>query len=246
MNRFNYTVEQRGRATVGYRKGSNHHLYEDRFRLLTADIEIVAEAARGEVFAVFDGMGGLPEGMHAAQHMADRLFDFFECPAEHPATPQSLAWLLASGGAEIHAWGKAPGSSQPKGGCVGTVAWLQGETVHLFHVGDTEAWLSPVVGEVRRVTESETVGHAVARFYGGDAEMTIVPAAFRLPRNARLLLTSDGLRNAAVASHVPRIVAGRASPHETVAELCGVAAAARAHDDVTVLLVTGGAAVVAS
>lgn len=237
MSRFSYTVEQRGRATLGYRKGSTHALYEDRFRLLTADIEIVQEASRGEVLAVFDGMGGLPEGMHAAQHLADCLFEFFESPNEHSATTEGLAGLLARSGAEIHAWGKVPGTGKPRGGCVGTVAWLREETLHLFHVGDTEAWISPVVGEARRLTESETVGHAVARFYGGDEYMEIVPVTVTFRRGMRFLLTSDGLRNAAVASHIPRVLAERQSPHESVSEWCGVAHAARAHDDVTVLLV---------
>ena len=64
-------------AAVGWAQGRSHHTYEDRFRLLTSYIPLVATSGRGDLVAVFDGVGSAPQGMQAAQALADALLGFY-------------------------------------------------------------------------------------------------------------------------------------------------------------------------
>ena len=234
-----FRIEQRGRATVGTIRGQTHTHNEDRFRLLTSDVPLVGDARRGEMFAVFDGMGGLRLGMHAAQHMADLLIEFFEAPDRHDATVRGLRSLLIRGSREIASWEKDPGSRQPAGGCVGTVAWLTGNTIQLLHLGDTEGWISHQCGHSEQVTDTHALGRRVTQFFGMPEEPQIQTITAPFSTSARLLLATDGLRNARAMNRVAALLALRQAPSTTVAEICGVAQAGRAPDDVTALLVVG-------
>jgi hypothetical protein len=60
------SVETKGIAAVAWMKGTKHKFYEDRFRLLCLPVPLVSEQDRGEIFAVFDGIGSAPKGMAAA------------------------------------------------------------------------------------------------------------------------------------------------------------------------------------
>jgi PPM family protein phosphatase len=232
-----FTIEQRGRATVGCMRGRTHTYYEDRFRLLTREVPLVAEAERGEILAVFDGIGGLRQGMHAAQHMADLLIEFFEHSELHAPEPGGLAALLLRGSREIRGWGPDPETGDPAGGCVGTLAWLNEGSVHLFHLGDSEGWLSRGPGLADRVTETHGSGHALTQFFGLNVDPSIQVASFAFTPGMRLLLTSDGVRNARITEQVTRILGERKAPRISVQEICGAAVAANPPDDITVLLV---------
>ena len=76
--------ERRGSAAVAWRKGTKHTLYEDRYRMLPREIPLVAQRERGEIYAVFDGIGSAPQGRTAAQFMADKLLDFYRKTDEYP------------------------------------------------------------------------------------------------------------------------------------------------------------------
>ena len=58
-------------------KGKKSRPNEDRYRLLGSHVPLVAKAKQGQIFAVFDGIGGAPMGRDAAQSMCDSLVDFF-------------------------------------------------------------------------------------------------------------------------------------------------------------------------
>ena len=51
-------INVRGTAVVAWYKGLAHKYYEDSFRLLSRDVLVVGALGRGEIYAVFDGMGG--------------------------------------------------------------------------------------------------------------------------------------------------------------------------------------------
>ena len=112
------TTETRGNAAISWLP-SPHHPYEDRFRLLSRDVPLVAEKDIGEIYAVFDGVGSAPKGMAAAQTMADCLVSFFTEPAA------DLTKLLYDTNESIHDWGLMEGSERPLGACAGTVALIQ-------------------------------------------------------------------------------------------------------------------------
>jgi len=60
-------VDRRKSAAVAHLRGTKHQFYEDSFRMLSRDVPLVENRNRGEIFAVFDGIGSAPEGRHAAQ-----------------------------------------------------------------------------------------------------------------------------------------------------------------------------------
>jgi serine/threonine protein phosphatase PrpC len=218
-------------------KGHSHAFYEDRFRLLTRDVPLVADGDRGEILAVFDGIGGLREGMHAAQHMADVLIEFFEEPAKHVPDQNGLRALLVRGSQEIRLWGDDSQTGKPMGGCVGTVAWVIQERACLFHLGDSEGWISTQPGQTEKVTETHSFGRTLTQFYGSalDPKIQIVP--FHLKPGMRLLLASDGLRNAGLVDEMINLTGERLPPRRAVETICTAAMSARAYDDVTALLV---------
>ncbi len=232
-----YTIEKRGRAIVGYMRGLTHRNYEDRFRLLSAEVPIVAEAGRGEMFAVFDGMGGLRQGMHAAQHMADLLIEFFEFPHRHEATVLGVTQLLLRGSSEIEEWGQEPDSANPRGGCVGTVVWLREAKACVFHAGDTECWVSNRPGQSGKVTDTQALGGRVTQYFGMRAPLLIQTLTFSFTGNMRILLTSDGTKTARVTHALGERLAERRAASLIVTEICEAAAFAQAPDDITVMLI---------
>jgi hypothetical protein len=80
------TIDRRQSSAVAFLKGTKHRFYEDSFRMLPREIPLVESRNRGEIFAVFDGIGSAPEGRHAAQLMADYLIEFYRNPDEYPAS----------------------------------------------------------------------------------------------------------------------------------------------------------------
>ena len=57
--------------------GKTHKINEDSYRLLGNTIPLIAKAGRGQLFAVFDGMGSAPRGGEAANIMSSCLIDFY-------------------------------------------------------------------------------------------------------------------------------------------------------------------------
>lgn len=137
-------IEERRGAAVLWFKGATHKHYEDRYRMLSRDVPLVASSAVGEIFAVADGVGSAPLGMSAAQHLCDRLVQIYEPSADHDRDlGLRLYDLLVGVNSEIHGWGFIEGSDRPTGACATTVLHLKpGHTRGaLVHSGDTRAAL---------------------------------------------------------------------------------------------------------
>lgn len=159
-------TEQRGAAAVSWIKGIKHRVYEDRYRILSRDIPLVAQANRGELFAVFDGIGSAPRGMSAAQEMADCLVRFFREPDTIPCSTVGLHQLLFESNQNIFAWGNMSGTDRPMGGCTGTIAWLWVDRMVVYHAGDTTALLIRD-GEPRELTRAhQAADGAIVRYLG--------------------------------------------------------------------------------
>lgn len=86
--------ERLGCAAVAFSKGPKHKQYEDRYALFPLAKQAVKRQDRGEIFAVFDGIGSAPEGMHSAQHICDVLLTYYSQPESCTSTWEGIRNLL--------------------------------------------------------------------------------------------------------------------------------------------------------
>jgi len=185
--------ERKGSAAVAWIKGSKHTFYEDRYRLLTKDIPLLSSQNRGEIFAVFDGIGSAPRGRQAAQQMADTLLKFYQSPKDYDASLEGIHKLLMEGNAAIYDWGFIPGTDVPIGGCAGTVIWLHQKTLHLFHAGDTSALLTKNDKTSKLTHDHQMEDGAIYRYFGLGPNLQIDTDSISVEESDKILLLSDGV-----------------------------------------------------
>lgn len=220
-------VSDRGPVAAACAQGAIHHRYEDRFRLLTRSAPQVAEAGRGEIFAVCDGISKLPGGMSAAQAVVDALLEFYRDPGRYPVGIESLRDLLMLANLDIHGW-------EEPGGCVGTVAWLYDDLIHLLHVGDTKV-LACREDTLVQLTEDRDWKYSR---YGLGPHLEIMTSSHRVDDFDRLVLISDG-----VTEGLPNIEAigsildSEEGAAQAARSLVQQAQAAGSKDDLTVVVV---------
>lgn len=201
-----YKIESRGEVVaVGWAQGRSHKNYEDRYRLLTRQIPLVQVTGRGELLAVMDGVGSAPQGLQAAQSVADALLEFFRnsidltvntcAPQEHELL-YALCNLLQRTSQTIQSWGWMDGSSlRPLGAAAASVAWItpNQSTLHVLHAGDTQALLLREDGTRRLLsTLEQTVDGALSNYFGSP-KLNLRHQACVLAPGDRLLLSSDGV-----------------------------------------------------
>jgi serine/threonine protein phosphatase PrpC len=205
--------------------------------MLPREIPLVQKCRRGEIFAVFDGIGSSPEGRRAAQHMADRLIDFYRQQDIYPPSPQGLETLLIEANLEIAGWGFMPGTDRPLGGCAGTVAWVRQEQLHIFHAGDTCGILIRDRKAVELTQAHQTADGAIYRYFGFGKNLTLFYNRTPIEEEDRILLISDGITK---VKH-PVEAAAMLNDYQDIAiavnSLATAARAAGSNDDITVLLV---------
>ena len=193
-------LEKRGRVTVGWAKGANHRLYEDRYRILTKDVPVVGSSDRGEVFAVLDGMGGLSKGMQAAQEIADCLISYFEDSEGLPDGPVGMGCLLDEVSEDLahKNWNSAEENDESTFrlayGAAGTICLLNQGALHVFHAGDTEGWIHQN-GKWSQLTLDEGDGQELANFFGLPFErgFEVKTDTRRVSEGDRVVLFSDGI-----------------------------------------------------
>lgn len=230
------TVESRGRAAVAEIKGSTHSFYEDRSRMLTNEAPLVREAERGELFAVFDGVGSAPMGMRAAEAMGDELIEFFEKPDQWKDTTEGLETLIREGSQRILDWGFIEGTDRPLGAAAGTIAWMIDGDLIFFHAGDTEAWVRD--GEhCRSLLPEPEEGEGIVQYFGRGRDLDLLTGEVYSGEADRLLLFSDGLRKCVYQSAIDRALLSSAPKEKIVRDLVEQAVKVGAPDDVTVMLV---------
>jgi hypothetical protein len=84
--------EVKGCAAVAWLPGIAHKYYEDRYRLLPKTVPLVGSQDQGELFAIFDGIGGVPKGRQDAQEMSDSFLRFLSTAR----TASGLPWRRVS------------------------------------------------------------------------------------------------------------------------------------------------------
>lgn len=188
-------TERKGNAAVSWLKNIKRSSkpYEDRYRILTADIPLVGRSGRGELFAVLDGMGGAPRGMQAAQAVADCLVDFYRKPGEIPADSNGLTHLLLHANQDINDWGCMDGTDRPLGGAAGTIAWIWEQRLTIFHAGDTACILLRQDYPPRVLTSFHEYDGGISRYFGLGRRLEIEVKSERLIDGDLILLVSDGV-----------------------------------------------------
>ncbi len=230
-----FSIETRGRAAVVERKGATHRLYEDRYRLLTDAIPLVKEAGRGEVVAVFDGVGGAPMGMRAAQFMADSLIDFFQDSKHRNPNDNEFVQTLREANNTIFNWGMMEGSYRPLGAAPGTVAWLRNGSLLLLHCGDTEAFLRTAHGEIVDLLEEQERTNTVVDYFGKGPSLELSVKEIEVADGDRILLFSDGVRKSVPQSIIESAMA-EPTPESAVRCIGERAETVNATDDATAVL----------
>ena len=231
------TVDRRQASAVAFLKGTKHQFYEDSFRMLPREIPLVKNLNRGEVFAVFDGIGSAPEGRHAAQSMADHLIKFYRDADDYPASPEGLKSLLFEGNVEINGWGCKPGTDIPLGGCVGTIIWILGESLYVFHAGDTSGVHIRDDKAAELTQPHQLPDGALFRYFGMGPDLRIDVNSRSIDEFDRILLMSDGVTD---IFH-PLDAAGLTVEHADIARAVNTLAQRSqilgSTDDITALLV---------
>ncbi len=234
-------TERRGNAAVSW-LSSPKHPYEDRYRLLTRAVPLVAQSGRGEIVAVFDGISSAPKGMPAAQAMADGLLAFYRNTGQHPASSEGLRQLLQRTNQEMYDWGVVSGTKRSLGGCAGTVAWVHERQLTVFHAGDTVGMLlSPGEGP-RQMTFAHEQGGALTRYFGIGDKLQIDITTMAIAEDDVLLLMSDGVTKAFSAQAAAELVATTmdrcGDPGAAAEELATQSRRRGSTDDITVVVMT--------
>jgi serine/threonine protein phosphatase PrpC len=217
-------------------KGSKHHLNEDRYRLLGGNVPLVRTAGRGELYAVIDGVGGAPRGRAAAQHIADRLLDFYDRADIH-ATKQGLRELLTAMNDEVHAWGMIEGTDRPLGAAAMTIAWFApSQEVVIFHVGDTLGLHFDGEG-VTKLTRDHSEGRGLRHYVGQGAQFILEERGARFLEGDTLCLVTDGVTKVMRIDEIQHVLAEFANPQRAADEIAQRARGKRSPDDITALVV---------
>lgn len=229
--------ERLGSAAVAFSKGPKHKQYEDRYSLFPLAKPVVKRHGRGEIFAVFDGIGSAPEGMHSAQHMCDALLNYYAQPESCAATWEGIRDLLFAANQEVFDWGFMPGTDRPLGGCAGSVIWIMDKKLFVFHAGDTVAVLIRE-GKATQLTLLHEMNGAIYRYFGLGGNLQIDVTNHMLKNYDRILLISDGVTKAYHPDKAAEIVEEHGDNlKKAVEDLARRARTKGSQDDITVMLV---------
>ena len=231
---------KRKMAAAACLKGTRHHLYEDSYRLFPKDIPLVRDSGRGEIFAVFDGIGSAVKGKEAAQAMADILLEFYQAPESHEPSARGLYDLLQEGNRLINGWGFKQNSDIPLGGCAGTVAWIIDGTLHLFHAGDTAAVLIRDGKSKRLTREHQLENGAIFRYFGLGPTLEIETDDLPVEEFDRVLLVSDGVTKAFSLEEAVDVVERYDDIAVGAKALVQRSRTKGSHDDITALIIEIG------
>ena len=229
-------LEIRGPAVVAWYKGKSHRIYEDSFRLLPRAVPVVGAQNRGELFAVFDGIGGAEKGHSAAVAMADALTGFYTRPEQYENSAAGVLRLLMDANQEIHEWGNSPGTDRPLGACCGSIVHIKGEEMAVFHVGDTTAILLNGEDHIVLTKAHQSGPHQILRYFGQGEHLKIDITTVKVEPYDLVLLYSDGISKLIDAKESLDIITKFDDPGQSARALARKACQKGSPDDITVLL----------
>jgi len=216
---------------------SPSHPYEDSSSILSRELPLVRSAKKGELFAVFDGIGSAPEGGRSARTMTASLPRFFKESADATSDEDLLIKILQATNLEINSWGMIKGTAQPLGGCVGTVAWCEADQLTIFHVGDTVGMVLRYGEKPQLFTELHETHGRINRYFGMGESLSIDVVKTTLDDGDLILLMSDGVTKAFSPMEAAALVLDIDDIGIAAGELTTQSRARGSVDDITVVLV---------
>ena len=192
------------------------------------------------VAALADGMGGAKGGRVAAE-VAVR--GFMEACLEQPAT-LGAAQIGANAAESVNRWVHSLGRSDPElngMACTLSALLLCGRSTHLIHVGDSRVYRLRD-GALNLLTVDHTLGapgttHALTRAVGAQDSLRVDHLKDTAHLHDRYLLCSDGVHGHLSHKEIHALLAKRASPQETAAQLVEHAVGSGTADNATALVV---------
>lgn len=204
--------------------------------------------AETPLFALADGMGGHRGGEVASRiaiETVERLF---------PTGEGTLAELVREANRAVFERSMADRAVSGMGTTL-TVAALEGDRVHLAHVGDSRAYLLRD-GELRQLTEDHTLvqrmvsegeltpaeaevhphRNILIRVVGVDPSVDVDELQVEPRPGDRLLICSDGLHDMLPNRHIAQVLTTEPDPHAAVRRLVADANEAGGIDNITVIL----------
>lgn len=203
------------------------------------------------LFAVCDGMGGHAAGEVASSIAVETIARTSPGTAD---AAQLAAAVEAANAAVIEA--AASGIGRPGMGCTATVAYIEGTTIAIAHVGDSRAYLlhEGVLTRVTRdhsyveelvdageITADEARVHpnrsVITRALGSDPGMYADHFTLNIVEGDRLILCSDGLSSMISDSEIEDIAVKSSTAQMCTDNLVDAALAAGGADNVSVVVV---------
>jgi serine/threonine protein phosphatase PrpC len=214
---------------------SPRHPYEDRSLMLGPRHPKVAAAGRGHIYAVMDGVGGAPQGMQAAQLIADGLVAFFDKPSVAPS-PEGLIELMHIINDRANAIGFIEGSDRPLAAAAATVAWFApDERLHILHAGDTAGWRFD--GErVVPLTRVHGDRKVLRRYVGQGSAFALDCSSIAMEEGEMLVLATDGVTKALSQADVAAIMRELPTPARAAREIVERSRRRGSDDDITCLV----------
>jgi serine/threonine protein phosphatase PrpC len=200
------------------------------------------------LYAVADGMGGHRGGEVASNLALDTVQQLFE------RREGTLADQVAQANRAVYERSQSDRSVSGMGTTL-TAAMIDGDTVHLVHVGDSRAYLLRD-GHLTQLTEDHTLVHRMVmdgeitpeeaethphrsiltRALGVDEGVQVDEGDVRIETGDRLLLCTDGLTGMVPEEQITEIMLGSADPQEAVDSLVKVANRAGGIDNITAVV----------
>lgn len=213
-----------------------------------------------QIYAVADGLGGLPGGAEASQ----RTIDLIQQAVAHndtAVTPFDWASLIN----EIHqqvadeSFDAHPFTGS---GSTLTVAHVIGEQLTIVHVGDSAAfllrgeqldkltddhtmeqeWIAER-GEAARAIMPPEMTHTLTRCIGQNAELKIDQTSHQLLSGDRILLCTDGLNKVLSEASIQNTLRNAATPERACVELTRLANQNDGPDNITTIVLRVSGAV---
>lgn len=220
--------------------GVGKQLSQDRTRTLISQAPIVQKANRGELFALFDGIGSKGQaGADAAEVMCEMVTDFFRKTDELKASPEGLHQLLLQGNKIINEWGTDPQTRRCRGGCVGSVVWVFGDQAYVFHAGDTAVYCVADRKALRVTSRHCDEQGLITSFFGVGKGLQVDVDKLPLDQCEYLVLVSDGVTDRCSPEDIADIVSGQ-DTGQAATELVRLAKARKAQDDLTAIVLDAG------
>lgn len=205
-----------------------------------------------QVFAVADGLGGLPGGGDASRRVIELLrarLDEIQAPGDGLDLPELIIGInqvIAKEASEAYPF---TGS-----GSTLTLCRILGDHLHIGHVGDSAAYLFRE-GQLRKLTTDHTMEqklideegesarkympldypHTLTRCLGQLAEFRVDLVTVSLHPKDRVILCTDGLNKVVPEAEIAEILASEASPEAICSQLTIKANANFGPDNITVI-----------